>query len=142
MSEPMKLEFQLELDNFDFAGVPSSRIKKVLQQIGVKNEIIRRVAVASYEAEINVIIHSLGGSIKALIFPDRTELYLDDIGPGIPRVDLAMQEGFSTATDKIREKGFGAGMGLPNMKRCSDEFEISSEVNVGTKIKMIIFHNK
>ena len=142
MTEPMTLEFNLEQDNFDFAGMASSRIKKVLQQIGVRNDKIRCVAVASYEAEIDVIIHSQGGTLKAMIYPDRTELYLEDSGPGIPDVNLAMQEGYSTASDKVREKGFGAGMGLPNMKRCTDEFDIQSEVGKGTKIKMVIYHNK
>ncbi|MDR1701544.1 MAG: anti-sigma regulatory factor [Sporomusaceae bacterium] len=142
MTETGKIavEFLLEGLNFDTAGAASSAIKRKLQQLGVKAEIIRNVAISAYEAEINVIIHAHNGLIKAYIFPDRTEILIEDQGPGIPDIDLAMQEGFSTATDEIRAIGFGAGMGLPNMLRCSDDFAISSEVGVGTKIKMVFQH--
>jgi len=134
------VEFALEGLNFETAGMASSNIKKKLQQVGVKAEVIRNVAIAAYEAEINVIIHAHKGIIKAHIFSDRTEIFVDDEGPGIPDIELALQEGFTTATEEIRAIGFGAGMGLPNMRRCSDEFEINSQINVGTNIHMVFYH--
>lgn len=136
----IKLEFVLEAADFNSAGEASSKIKRTLQQLGVRPEIIRRIAISAYEAEMNVIIHAYRGVIKAGIFSDRTELIVDDEGPGIPDVGLAMQEGYSTAPDHIREMGFGAGMGLPNMVRCTDKFDIKSEKNVGTKVSMVIYH--
>ncbi len=123
------------------AGEASSKIKRVLQQIGVRSDVVRRIAISSYEAEMNVIIHAYRGVLRAAIFPDRTELTIDDEGPGIADIDLAMQEGYSTAPDHIREMGFGAGMGLPNMLRCSDEFAIDSVAGEGTKIKIVIYHS-
>ncbi|MBP2653407.1 MAG: spoIIAB 1 [Firmicutes bacterium] len=131
-------EFKLKAGDFGAAGEASSQIKRILQQIGVKAEIARRIAISAYEAEMNVIIHSMGGIMRIEILPDRTDIFVEDDGPGIADVNLAMQEGYSTAPDHIRDMGFGAGMGLPNMARCSDEFEISSEVGVGTKIHMVI----
>lgn len=136
----IKLEFVLEAADFNSAGEASSKIKRTLQQLGVRPEIIRRIAISAYEAEMNVIIHAYRGVIKAGIFSDRTELIVDDEGPGIPDVGLAMQEGYSTAPDHIREMGFGAGMGLPNMVRCTDKFDIKSKKNVGTKVSMVIYH--
>jgi Anti-sigma regulatory factor (Ser/Thr protein kinase) len=135
------LEIPLKGLDFEAAGEASSKIKRVLQQIGVRSDIIRRVAIGSYEAEMNVIIHAFKGVIKAAVYPNRTELLVEDEGPGIADIDQAMQEGYSTAPDYIREMGFGAGMGLPNMARCSDEFEIKSIVGAGTKIRMIIHHS-
>ncbi|MBP2639765.1 MAG: spoIIAB 1 [Firmicutes bacterium] len=135
------LEFTLKGSDFNAAGETSSKIKKVLQQIGVKSDIIRRIAISSYEAEMNVIIHAYQGKVRATIYPDRTELVVEDEGPGIADIGLAMQEGYSTAPDHVREMGFGAGMGLPNMARCSDKFDIQSAVEEGTKITMTIFHN-
>lgn len=123
------------------AGEASSKIKRVLQQIGVRSDVVRRIAISSYEAEMNVIIHAYRGVLRAAIFPDRTELTIDDEGPGIADIDMAMQEGYSTAPDHIREMGFGAGMGLPNMLRCSDEFAIDSVAGEGTKIKIVIYHS-
>lgn len=142
MSQEEKIvsEFILEGLNFDVAGAASSKIKRKLQQVGVKPEVIRRVAISAYEAEINVIIHAYSGIIRAAIFSERTEILVEDKGPGIADVSLAMQEGFSTATDEIRAIGFGAGMGLPNMLKCSDKFEITSEVGIGTRINMIFYH--
>ena len=134
------LEFLLKAGDFNAAGEASGRIKKVLQQIGVKADVIRRIAISAYEGEMNVIIHSVGGVIEAHIFPDRTELDIKDQGPGIADVKLAMQEGYSTAPDYVRDMGFGAGMGLPNMSRCSDEFAIDSQVGAGTRIRMLIQH--
>ncbi|VBB06321.1 Hypothetical protein LUCI_1552 [Lucifera butyrica] len=136
----MVLEFSLEGSDFDGAGEASSKIKRVLQQIGVRTDIVRRIAIAAYEGEMNVIIHALRGTMRAHIFPDRTEIILEDAGPGIADIDLAMQEGYSTAPDYVREMGFGAGMGLPNMARCADEFTIQSQVGIGTVIRMTIRH--
>lgn len=134
------LEFKLKASIFDAAGEASSKTKRVLQQIGVRTDIIRRIAISAYEGEMNVIIHSLGGTMRVIIFPDRTEITFEDQGPGIDDINLAMQEGYSTAPDYVREMGFGAGMGLPNMARCTDKFDIQSEMGVGTKIMMVVFH--
>lgn len=138
--QAINLEFSLEGSNFDRAGEASSKIKRVLQQLGVRSDVIRRIAISSYEAEMNVIIHAWSGRIEANIFPEYTKLVIEDKGPGIPDVHQAMQEGFSTAPDHIREMGFGAGMGLPNMAKCTDEFDIQSQVGIGTTITMIIRH--
>ena len=134
------LEFELKASIFDTAGEASSKTKRVLQQIGVRTDIIRRIAISAYEGEMNIIIHSLGGTMRVLIFSDRTEITLEDRGPGIADIKLAMEEGYSTAPDYVREMGFGAGMGLPNMARCTDNFDIQSEVGIGTKIMMTVFH--
>lgn len=134
------LEFTLQGSNFDAAGEASSKIKRILQQIGVRTDIIRRIAISAYEAEMNVIIHAYHGTMRAVIYPDRTELLLEDEGPGIGDVSLALQEGYSTAPDSIRQMGFGAGMGLPNISRCTDELNIESVVGVGTKIFMKVNH--
>ncbi len=134
------LEFILEGADFNSAGEASSRIKRTLQQLGVRPDIIRRIAISAYEAEMNVIIHAYHGVIRAGIYSDRTELIVDDEGPGILDVALAMREGFSTAPDHIREMGFGAGMGLPNMVRCTDKFDIETVTGIGTKLTMIIYH--
>lgn len=138
--QAIALEFVLEGANFDIAGEASSKIKRVLQQIGVPPEVIRRIAISSYEAEMNVIIHAKQGHIQVWIYSDRTKVIVEDEGPGIADVKQAMEEGFSTAPDHIRELGFGAGMGLPNMAKCADEFHIHSEVGIGTKITMVIRH--
>lgn len=135
------LEFQLPAADFQLAGEASSKIKRVLQQIGVPAEIVRCIAIGAYEGEMNVIIHSTGGVMRAEIFPERTELILEDRGPGISDIKTAMQEGYSTAPDYVREMGFGAGMGLPNMARCADKFDIQSELGIGTRIKMVIYHS-
>jgi len=134
------MEFVLNNSEFDIAGEASSKIKRVLQQIGIRSEIVRRIAISSYEAEMNVIIHAYRGIMQVNIFPDRTEITVEDEGPGIADIEQAMQEGYSTAPDYVREMGFGAGMGLPNMSRCADEFKIDSQVGVGTKILMVIRH--
>lgn len=129
-------EFQVEKDDFERAGEASSKIKKILRQLGMDSGIIRRVAIGAYEAEINLVIHSLGGMISVSIDPKSITIIAKDIGPGIENVELAMKEGYSTAPDRIREMGFGAGMGLPNMKKCSDSFNIESVVGKGTTITM------
>lgn len=138
--QAIALAFPLEGSNFDNAGEASSKIKRVLQQIGIPADVIRRIAISSYEAEMNVIIHARQGSIRVWIYSDRTEVVVEDEGPGIADIKQAMEEGFSTAPDHIRELGFGAGMGLPNMAKCADEFAIQSEVGSGTKITMVIRH--
>lgn len=138
--QAIALAFPLEGSNFDIAGEASSKIKRVLQQIGVPADVIRRIAISSYEAEMNVIIHARQGFIRVWIYSDRTEVVVEDEGPGIADVKQAMVEGFSTAPDHIRELGFGAGMGLPNMAKCADDFDIQSEVGSGTKITMVVRH--
>ncbi|RKD27992.1 Anti-sigma regulatory factor (Ser/Thr protein kinase) [Caminicella sporogenes DSM 14501] len=135
----IKLEYNILKDDFSRAGEASSSIKKVLRQLGIDSNIIRRVAIATYEAEINIVIHSEGGNIIVYIMPDRIEIIAKDNGPGIENIELAMQEGFSTASNRVRELGFGAGMGLPNMKKSSDEFVIESKLGHGTTVKMTMY---
>ena len=126
--------------HYDVAGEASAGLKRLLQKIGVPADIIRRIAIGTYEAEMNVIIHAGGGQVDAEIFPEETVVYIADQGPGIPDIKLAMQEGWSTAPDHVRQMGFGAGMGLPNMMKCSDDFDIQSTVGSGTNIKMKFKH--
>lgn len=134
----IELEYEVIKEDFGRAGEASSSIKKVLRQLGIDSSIIRKVAIATYEAEINIVIHSEGGKIIVCINPDRIEIIAKDRGPGIKDIDQAMQMGFSTASNKVRELGFGAGMGLPNIKRSCDEFRIESQVGVGTTVTMTI----
>lgn len=136
MTNIYEMEYNVNNRDFVVAGDVSRIIKRTLQRIGVDPKIVRRVAIASYEAEMNIAIHSNGGKISAKINSEKIMVCTEDTGPGIPNVDLAMTEGWSTATEEIREMGFGAGMGLPNMKKCSDEFDISTRVPEGTKITM------
>ena len=138
MSESVNVQFERDGDNFTSAGEASVQAKKMLRQMGFSAETIRRVSVAMYEGEINMVIHANGGNADINVFPDKIEVILADKGPGIPDVAQAMQEGFSTAPDNIRSLGFGAGMGLPNMKRYTDSFEIETEVGVGTTVKMTV----
>ena len=132
------LEFPLEHYRFETAGEASSKIKQVVRQLGVDAQTARRISVCAYEAELNAIIHAFGGFMRVRVFPDRTELEVTDEGPGIPDINAAMREGFSTAPDNIREMGFGAGMGLPNMARSADSFAIKSSQGEGTWIHMIV----
>jgi CBS domain-containing protein/anti-sigma regulatory factor (Ser/Thr protein kinase) len=125
--------------DFKRAGQASSRLKRTLNRLGIKADIVRRLAIASYEAEMNLVIFTEGGTIGARVEPSRVYLRVNDSGPGIPDVEKAMQAGYSTAGDWVREIGFGAGMGLPNMKRMSDEFEIESEEGKGTLLRMSFF---
>jgi anti-sigma regulatory factor (Ser/Thr protein kinase) len=134
------LEFPLEHYRFETAGEASSKIKQIVRQLGVNAQTARRISVCAYEAELNAIIHAYGGFMRVRVFPDRTELEVTDEGPGIPDISAAMREGFSTAPDNIRELGFGAGMGLPNMARSADEFEIKSSQEKGTWIHMLVRH--
>ncbi|MBC7316800.1 MAG: anti-sigma regulatory factor, partial [Chloroflexi bacterium] len=115
------------------------KVKRALERLGAHPQIIRRIAVATYEAEVNIMIHSDGGEIVAEARPERVLVTATDIGPGIPDIEKAMQPGFSTAPDWIRELGFGAGMGLTNIKNCADEMRLTSEVGVGTRLEMVFY---
>ena len=134
MSECIRLEYDVDGTNFSSAGNASESVKRTLKQMGVDAASVRRVAIAMYEGEINMVIHAHGGKAVAEIYPDRIEICLQDSGPGIADIDLAMKAGYSTATENIRSLGFGAGMGLPNMKKYSDEMRIESTVGVGTTV--------
>ncbi|HHX48844.1 MAG TPA: anti-sigma regulatory factor [Clostridiales bacterium] len=135
-SNSVHLEFDVVGNNFVSAGSASNEVKGILKQLGIDPLVIRKIAVAMYEGEINMVIHAGGGRAIVDIFEDKIEIVLIDTGEGIEDVELAMKEGYSTASESIRNLGFGAGMGLPNMKRFSDKFELESEVGKGTTIKM------
>jgi len=128
--------FDIRAGEFQTAGDASASIKRKLKQVGIDSAVLRRIAVASYEAELNLIIHSQGGQLKLDMTPEAIILTSADVGPGIADISKAMQEGYSTASEEARDLGFGAGMGLPNMKRNADGFSIESEVGVGTTIQM------
>lgn len=138
----MRFQFELEGGNFAKAGFASSQIKKVLKQLAIDSRVIKRVVVALYEAEVNIVAHAWRGTVVADVEADKITLELKDEGPGIPDISRAMQEGYSTASPAVREMGFGAGMGLPNMKKNVDELTIESHVNVGTTVRMITWFNK
>jgi len=127
--------------DFDRAGAASGNLKTTLSRLGFDSRIIRRVAIATYEAEINVVVYTDGGEIVAEVRPDRIRIEALDNGPGIPNIDLAMQPGYSTAPDWVREMGFGAGMGLANIKSCSDKMKLESTVGVGTRLEITIYVN-
>ena len=126
--------FEVQKDDFVTAGEASAKIKRTLKKLGVDSGVLRRISVCAYEVELNLVIHSLGGTIDFLVDQGGVTLLVKDRGPGIPDIDLAMREGWSTAPESVRVMGFGAGMGLPNMKRNADEFSIQSQVGVGTEI--------
>ncbi len=130
--------YKIQKNDFTNAGKVSSEIKRTLKKIGFNNIVIRKIAVISYESEMNIVIHSEGGLIELGIYEDKITLFIKDNGPGIEDIELAMTEGYSTASSKVRELGFGAGMGLPNIKNCSDKFEITSDTN-GTIVRSTIF---
>ncbi|PKL23038.1 MAG: anti-sigma regulatory factor [Spirochaetae bacterium HGW-Spirochaetae-3] len=134
----MKLRYQVSGDDLSLAGKASSEVKRALGRLGVDPGAIKRTAVSMYEAEMNMVIHGGGGVAVAEFSPERIVITMEDSGPGIADLDLAMQEGYSTAPEWIREMGFGAGMGLPNMKRNSDELRIESEVGKGTTVTIVI----
>lgn len=136
--EAIKLSYHVDGENFISAGEASQAVKKALKQLGFPADIIRRVAISMYEAEINMVIHAHGGEVNVDILPDRIIVVLADKGPGIPNIDLAMTEGYSTAPDDVRSLGFGAGMGLPNIKKYSDDLKIETEVGVGTTLTITI----
>lgn len=130
------MSYEVPADDFTRAGEASSNVKSKLKKMGVHPDIIRKVAIAMYEGEINMVIHAYGGKIDVTVSPEEIEMVLKDQGPGIEDIELAMQAGYSTAPDNIRSLGFGAGMGLPNMKKYTDEMVIDSIIGVGTTVTM------
>lgn len=136
MCMTMKLHFDVSGDDFTRAGEASGKVKAKLKQLGIAPDAVRRVAIALYEGEINLVIHAGGGEIDVEISPENIKMTLSDKGPGIADVEKAMTEGFSTATENIRSLGFGAGMGLPNMKKYSDEMKIDTKLGEGSTIFM------
>ena len=135
----IKFEYRIDGGDFVRAGHASSDVKKILNQLNIDPVIVRRIAVAMYEGEVNVVAHAYRGIIKVKINPERILVTIQDEGPGIADIDRAMQEGYSTASDKVREMGFGAGMGLSNMKKNSDQLVINSEINKGTVVEMTTY---
>lgn len=126
--------FKVKQSAFDTAGEASSKIKGILKKLGIAPDVIRDVAISAYEAELNLVIHSLGGELELMVYPDMLTLTSRDEGPGIADLKLALKEGYSTAPDNIRDMGFGAGMGLPNIQRHSHKFDIQSQLGEGTTI--------
>ncbi|MBR3040148.1 MAG: ATP-binding protein [Lachnospiraceae bacterium] len=138
MADVLEFTYQISDEDFTRAGEASSDVKKKLKKLGVSPDVIRRVSIALYEGEINMVIHANGGTITIQIAEDKITMILDDKGPGIPDVEKAMQAGYSTAPDNVRNLGFGAGMGLPNMKKNTDTIDIDTRIGVGTKVTMTI----
>ena len=136
MDEAVRFHFVVDGEDFTSAGQASVQVKKNLRKLGIPPEVIRKISIAMYEGEINMVIHADGGEADVLVYEDRIVMILTDRGPGIADVEKAMQEGYSTAPDNVRSLGFGAGMGLPNMKRYTDDMKIESEVGVGTTVTM------
>ena len=132
------LHYDVPGDDFTRAGAASGAVKGKLKQLGFRSDVIRRVAIAMYEGEINMVIHANGGTADVEISDEEITIILSDNGPGIPDVELAMQEGYSTAPDRIRALGFGAGMGLPNIKKYTDDMDIQTELGVGTVMTLKI----
>ena len=138
--DAFRLHFDIDGGSFASAGNASVEVKKTLRQLGVPNAVIRRCSIAMYEGEINMVIHADGGTADVEVYPDRIVMVLEDHGPGIPDIGLAMQEGWSTAPENVRQLGFGAGMGLPNIKKYSDDLQIESEVGKGTTIRITVLN--
>ena len=136
MNDSIELRYEVSGDDFTRAGEASTDVKKKLKMMGLDPEVIRKVAIAMYEGEINMVIHADGGEITVSITDEDVTMVLKDTGPGIPDVEKAMTAGYSTAPDNVRDLGFGAGMGLPNMKKYTDEMRVDSEVGVGTTVTM------
>ena len=136
MPEPLHFHYKVDGTDFTSAGQASVDVKKNLRLLGLSPDIVRRVSIAMYEGEINMVIHAGGGNADITVDENGITIVLEDHGPGIADISLAMQEGYSTAPDNIRSLGFGAGMGLPNMKRYTDDMQIDSTVGVGTTITM------
>jgi len=134
----MVLRYDVEGGEYINAGLASSKLKKALKQLGLPPAVIRKIAVAMYEAEINMVIHASGGIIEATITPEQIKVILQDHGPGIEDIDQAMQAGWSTASQEARNMGFGAGMGLPNMKKNADILHVESEVGIGTTVTITV----
>lgn len=128
--------YPVKAADYQTAGDASATIKRKLKQLGIDSTILRRIAVACYEVELNLIIHSQGGTLTSEMTPTEIRLISKDVGPGIPNIEKALQEGYSTASEQARDLGFGAGMGLPNMRRNADDFSIESEMGKGTQIEM------
>ena len=139
MSDTIKLTYTVTTEDFTRAGEASGDVKRKLKKMGSSPEVVRKVAISMYEGEINMVIHANGGTIDVEITPEEITMVLQDSGPGIADIDKAMQAGYSTAPDNVRALGFGAGMGLPNMKQYSDEMEIETTIGVGTKVTMKVF---
>jgi serine/threonine-protein kinase RsbT len=135
----VQLSYDIKGNDFNVAGRATEQAKKVLKQLGIDSAVVRRVSIAAYESEMNIVIHAFSGKLTFNITPVSIEIIAEDIGPGIADVEKALREGYSTAPDRIRELGFGAGMGLPNMRRFSDDFNIDSVVGKGTKVTMLIY---
>ena len=138
MNEAVRFHFVVDGEDFTSAGQASVQMKKNLRRLGIPPETIRKISIAMYEGEINMVIHANGGEAEVLVYEDRIEMILTDHGPGIANIEQAMQEGFSTAPDNVRSLGFGAGMGLPNMKRYTDDMKIESVLGEGTTITMTV----
>ena len=136
MSESIHLHFDVSGDDFTRAGEASGKVKKTMKQLGISADAVRKVAIAMYEGEINMVIHAGGGEADVDITPEAVIMTLTDHGPGIADIEQAMQEGFSTAPESVRNLGFGAGMGLPNMRKYTDEMSVESEVGKGTTVHM------
>ena len=138
MNEAVRFHYLVDGEDFSSAGQASVQVKKNLRRLGIPPEVIRKISIAMYEGEINMVIHANGGEAEVLVYEDRIVMILTDRGPGIADVEKAMQEGYSTAPDNVRSLGFGAGMGLPNMKRYTDDMKIESVVGEGTTITMTV----
>lgn len=138
----MDFNYTIEGGDFSKAGSASSEVKKILKQLNLAPALIKKIAVAMYEAEVNIVAHAWKGEIKGTIDADHVRLLFIDEGPGIEDVEKAMQEGFSTASEEVRQMGFGAGMGLPNIKKNSDSLKVTSEVGKGTRVEIITYINQ
>jgi len=138
MTQACECSFSVEGEKFAEAGKVSVEVKKMLKKIGIPDDVRRRAAIATYESEVNIISYAIEGTVKLEVTRDRILIDIRDTGPGISNIEQAMEQGYSTANDRIREMGFGAGMGLFNIKNCSDTFEISSEEGKGTHLKILI----
>jgi serine/threonine-protein kinase RsbT len=135
----LQKEYTSQGGDFVNAGESSCMIRNTLREIGIDSDIVRRIAIAAYEAEMNVVMYAQQGTMQINVYRDEILLTIDDVGPGIENIELAMEPGFSTATEEMREMGFGAGMGLPNIKKNADVFNITSRVDKGTKLEIKIF---
>ena len=138
MDDKITLTYQVEGGDLTHAGEASSGVKQSLRKLGLDPAVIRRVSVCMYEGEINMVIHANGGTARVDVGLDDITITLSDVGPGIPDIEKAMQAGFTTAADSVRDLGFGAGMGLPNMKKYSDEMTVESVIGVGTTVTMVV----
>ena len=139
--EEILLNHELVIEGNDFAnaGMASTEVKSILKKIGVDPQLIRRIAISTYEGEMNVVMHALRAKINLMVSPTNIEVIIDDEGKGIPDVDLAMEQGYTTATEEMRAMGFGSGMGLPNIKKASDLFEVDSHAGKGTRVRSTIY---